>query len=275
LETALRRINFKETFTIIPLGDLHLSARACAEKQLNRLIQYVLNKEDCYIIGMGDYSDLIVRQDVKRFMGSCGKRELNDLLDSALNEQRNAVIKKLKPLADEGKILGLGEGNHEYDIKKFHSFDVMQDICSALKVPYLGTSYFYRLILTKKRMGSKRAVTIWGHHGFGQGGYTIGGAVNKRVRMFQYYDADIILMGHDHQKFGTRMIRLCIDESDPPRIVHKPVIVGATGSYLKTAIKGDTTYSERKGYPPTDLGVIKIKITFTGHEKNLDIHVSE
>jgi hypothetical protein len=71
------------------------------------------------------------------------------------------------------------------------------------------------------------------------------------------------------------MIRLGIDESNPPNIVHKPVIVAATGSYLKTAIKGDTTYSERKGYPPTDLGVIKIKITFIGHDKVLDMHVSE
>jgi UDP-2,3-diacylglucosamine pyrophosphatase LpxH len=275
LETALRKINFQKEVTLIPVGDLHLSSRACAERHIDRLIQYIMKKEDCYMIGVGDYSDLIIRQDIKRFMGSCGKRELNDVLDSALNEQRNIVIKKFKPLADAGKILGLGEGNHEYDIKKYHSFDVMQDICSALKVPYLGTSYFYKLILKRKKGSTCRNVVIWGHHGFGQGGYTIGGAINKRARMFQHYDADIIIMGHDHQKFGTRMIRLGIDDANPPNIIHKPVIVGATGSYLKTAIKGDTTYSERKGYPPTDLGVIKITISFEGHDAKLAMHVSE
>lgn len=273
METSSRKIDFSNELTLIPFSDLHLGSRACSERKIDRLFQKILNTHDCYAIGLGDYADLVVKNDMKRFMGSCTKAELLNTLDAAINQQRNIVIEKLKPLADAGKLLGLAEGNHEYSIKQHHSYDIMQDICKALAVPYLGYSFFYNLVLSKK--GTRRGVvTIYGHHGFGSSKRG-GSAINKREDLTMKYDADIYLMGHDHHAGGKRLVRLYADKGATPRIVQKPIIVAATGSFLKTSISGDITYSEKAGYMPNFLGAVEITIDYTGSFHDLEMHIKE
>jgi hypothetical protein len=272
IEAYARSIKLKDKITIIPIGDTHLGSRACDEKRLDRLLKWILDRPDTYVIGMGDYADMVIRQDLKRFSGSCVKEELNDMLDSMLNAQSYLVREKFKPLADAGKILGMAEGNHELSMKQHHSFDLMGDICSVLKVPYLGYSFLYRLTL--KKGTTIRNCIIYGHHGHG-GGRKAGGHLNRIEDAVTFFDADIFLMGHSHNKIGTRGVRLGITQSGEPKIIHKPVLMARTGTFLKTCIQGTTTYSEKAGYPPTDLGVVRIDLRFQGHSKELDIHVSE
>lgn len=273
METASRKIDYKDVLTIIPFSDLHLGSRSCAEGKIDRLFKRIVDTPDCYAIGLGDYADLVIKNDIKRFMGSCTKDELLNCLDSAVNEQRNLVVRKLQPLADAGKLIGLLEGNHEESIKKHHSFDIMQDICERLKVPNLGYSCFFNLVLSKK--GNRRGVvTIYAHHGFGWS-KKVGSAMNRREDLMGKYDADLILLGHDHFCGGTRLVRLYATTADKPKIKEKPVIIAATGTYHKTAIQGYTSYSERAGYPPQPLGSVEITIDYTGHENDLEMHIKE
>lgn len=225
-------------------------------------------------MGLGDYADMIVRQDLKRFTGTITKADLMDMLDDMLNAQINLVMKKLKPLADKGKILILGEGNHEFSTKQHHSFDVTKELCRRLNVPYGGYSFFYRWTVKKRNSNTERNVVIYAHHGYGAG-RTTGGSINKLENAVKSYDADILLSSHDHMKMGTRFIRLGITNNGKPTIVHKPVILAKTGTFLKTCEVGDTMYAERMGFPPTDLGVVKIKINFEGHDKRINLHISE
>lgn len=256
------------------MGDIHLGSRACDEKRLDKLIGWVLNKEDTYVIGMGDYVDGILRQDLKRFMGTAIKEELRDMLDSMINEQTRMVVKKFKSLADEGRLIGMAEGNHEYSIKQHHSYDILKEICSQLSVPFLGYSFFYRLTLKKANTATKRNLVIYGHHGHGTG-RKVGSSTNRLVDGITSYDADVHLMGHDHQKLGKRYIRLGVTSKGNCKLVHKPVVLARTGSFLKTCVVGDTTYAEKAGYPPNDLGVVRIDVRFVGEEKEMDIHISE
>lgn len=272
METASKRIVFTDRIRLIPFSDLHLGSSASHEGKFKDLVKWILSKPDCYAIGLGDYADLITRQDAKRFCGTSVKREILEHIDSLLNEQRDLVVKHLKPLADAGRLLGLVRGNHEDTIHKHYSYDLMRDVCKELNVFNLGYSCFYRLHLKKKTLGVKRDIVMYCHHGFGSSRMS-GAAMNKREALFARFDADIILMGHDHHKFGKRSIRIGIDGAG--RIVHKPVIIAATGSFLKTLVQGDTTYSEKFGYPPNDIGVVRIDIRFTGKNKVVDIHVSE
>lgn len=251
-----------------------MGARGCDEQRFDRIVNYITKKDDCYAIGLGDYADLILRQDLKRFTGSVAKRELLDMLDSMLNEQTNLVERKLKPLIKGGKLLGLGEGNHEYTTKQHHSFDITKEVCNRLNVPFMGYSWFLRLVIKKKSCNVVRTVIIYGHHGYG-GGRTTGGSMNKLEQSVKFYNADIFLSAHDHQKVGKRLIRLGVTAENNPKIIHKPVIIAKTGTFLKTCEQGDTTYAERLGFPPTDLGVVKIKIGFEGRDKRLNLHVSE
>jgi hypothetical protein len=274
MEAVADRLEFKDSLTLIPIGDIHLGSPACDSQKLSETIKWVLGRPDTYVIGMGDYADLVVRQDLKRFTGSCVSEDMRDWLDGILNQQRRLVVEKFKPLAEAGRLLGLAEGNHEASIKKHHSYDIMKDICSMLETPYLGYSFFYRLTLKKKNLGVKRNLIIYGHHGFG-GGRKPGSSVNRLLDSANSYDADIVLSGHDHQKLGKRHIRLGVTQNGEPRIVHKPVVLARTGTFLKTAINGHTTYSEQFGFPPTDTGVVRIDVRIKGRQKELDIHVSE
>lgn len=274
MEVASKKISFKDKLRLIPFSDVHLGSRASNEKKFDALIKWVLEKPDTYMIGLGDYADLIIRQDLKRFSGKVAKEELMDMLDSMLNEQRNLVVCKLKPVANAGKLLGLGEGNHEDAVKRHHSYDILKDICKELNVPYLGYSFFYRLTVKKKSRQKTKNVIIYGHHGWGssrRGGY----AMNKRELIMEQYDADIVLFGHDHHKFGRRFIRLGVTSNGETKIIKKPVIIAATGSYLKTIVHGDTTYAEKAGYPPNDIGVVRIDIDLQGRDGDLDMHISE
>ena len=197
-------------------------------------------------------------------------------IDSLVNNQRDMIIDNLRPLADAGRLLGLCEGNHETAIKKHYSFDVMKDVCRSLNTPYLGYSFFYRLTLTKGSHNTKQNVIIYGTHGFG-GSRRGGGAMNRRELLMTYYNADIILMAHDHHKFGRRFIRLGISACDKPRLVKKPVIIAATGSFKKTLVEGHTTWEETMGFPPNDIGVVRININikYEGKNEKLDMHISE
>lgn len=274
MEVAASDVVFKNRLNLIPFSDLHFGSKASDEKRFDRLIKWILSKEDTYAIGLGDYSDSIIRQDLKRFSANATKDDMLIYLDNLLNEQRDLVINKLKPLADAKRLLGLGLGNHEHAISKHHSYDMMKDICRELKTPYLGYSFLYRWRIKKASDNTRRNVIIYGHHGFGASRKG-GAAMNKREDILCKYDADVILCGHDHHKMGRRLIRLGITSNGEPKIIHKPVIIAATGSFMKTCIQGDTTYAEMAGYPPNDIGVVKITMDIVGKDHNLDIHVSE
>ncbi len=224
------------------------------------------------MLGMGDLVDLIIWQDLKRFSGTTIKKELLQNLDRTLNDQRDMVVRKLKTLAERDKILGLACGNHEEKIKKKYSFDIMADICKFLNVPFLGYSFLYRLGLKKQNNGTRRCVDIHAHHGW-SACRTKGGSVKQVEDFAKSMVADIHLMAHDHKKWGTRDVQL--RANNDMRMVDKPTILARTGCFLRTNIEGDTTYSERMGYNPMDLGVVRIDMSFQGDNKDLNLHVSE
>ena len=273
MEVAARKINFTKKMVIVPISDLHLMSPACDMDKLYATRKWILAEPHRYIIGVGDYVDLILRQDLARFAAGCTTLDIQNI-DDAMNYARRAIIDFFKPLADEGRLLGLGWGNHEYEVHKRHAYNIMKDVCEELDTPDLGYSFFYRLTLTKGKCNTKRNCVIYGHHGYG-GGRKPGASINKLVDMATIHEADIIISGHDHYKLGKRLIRLQVTQTGPPKIVNKPIVVARTGTFLKTSIPGHITYSEKAGFPPTDTGVVRLYIDFKGADKNLDIHVSE
>ena len=272
MEVAARTIDFGERFTLIPLGDLHLGARACDEKRINRLVEWVLARPDTFVLGMGDYAELIPRQDARRFDADSIKPELLENLDNLIPLQRDMIVKVFEDLAYKGRLLGMLTGNHEISIKKNYSMDIMDEVCTKLDTPNLGFSCLYRLTLKNQR--ARKNVVIYAHHGWG-GGRKSGASINKLIDLMSSYQADIYLSGHDHDKIGKRKPRLSITSTGKPRLKSTPAILGRTGTFLRTAQQGTTNYAEVAGYPPTDLGVLRIDMRFTGKHDEVDLHVSE
>ena len=86
------------------------------------------------------------------------------------------------------------------------------------------------------------------------------------------WDADIYMFGHVHKKQADRMPRLGLQAG---KLVSKPQLLVLCGTYLKTFTDTqESTYSERAGYPPTEIGspIIVIEPGKTsGYELRADI----
>ncbi len=248
-----------DIFELHPLGDIHLGSPACQEDDLEKYIATEISpNKNAYVIGMGDYTDCITKND-KRFdiEGLADWVERDNIIES----QRRKVVEILKPLAQKGKLLGLLAGNHEEEIHKQHQDDIIRNICKDLSVPYAGYSCF--LVLNFKRFTadldagvSTRQYVIHAWHGAGSS-QTEGARLMRLMRLVNDFQAHIYLMGHLHAITSYTPERMVYQRG---RVKSVRLIATTTGSWLKTYSqpKGDQhfnpSYGEMKGYKPSRIG---------------------
>ena len=238
MERIKHNIPYHEQIEIVPFGDLHLGSENCRLDKFRDLVKYISKTSHCYGIGMGDLFDCIYADD-KRFDSSS--------VSAPLLADIRTMVEILRPI--KSKLLGLLFGNHEDKLRKRGIGDPTHHLCEALGVPYCGFSCFFKLIIspTIHRPG----LVIFCHHGYFSGRQR-GSKVNNIERLAQHWVADVYLCGHSHDLFSTRSVRVGW-EGD------QKLLFGNTGSFVETASWGTCNYSERSGYPPQKLGVLKIK----------------
>ena len=239
-----------EQIEIIPFGDTHLGNSNCQWKKFQELISYIANTPNCYAIGMGDYLDSILPKDT-RFDPSEEFR--------VIEQNINQIIDTLKPIKD--KIICLLTGNHEYHLHSAGYGDPVKRIAAELGIPYAGFSAFIKIKVLPKT--HKPSLVIYAHHGWSAGRRT-GNVINNVENLAQYWDADVYLVGHSHKLWSTRQVKIGWGGQ-------RKIVFGNTGTFLETCSWGTTSYSERGGFPPLKLGVLKLKY----YPKKADIHVSE
>ncbi len=251
------RIPYKQLGDVIkikPLADFHVGSRHCDEKAAK---QFINEDSDCYFVGLGDLMDMVVPQDSKRYRKSSDATEGDGVID----EQIDKLYSWLEP--HKSRILGLGTGNHCDEITKRHGTNPMARLCKMLNVPFLGYSWLLRLRCgIGERFERVRTVVIRGHHGWGGGSRTQGADLTKYARDISYWDADVFCYGHVHKKQSDRISRLGMAGE---KLISKPKLLVVCGTFLKTfGPNEDPTYSEVKGYPPTEIGGVTINIRPTG-----------
>jgi hypothetical protein len=252
-----------ETFEIIPLGDVHLGAKACDEKLLSEKIEYIRYSPSCYWVGLGDMMDCISRHDKRHQEATlapwlCGKNPI-------LKIQRDLLIDLLKPISD--KCIGYTKGNHELAVEEDLSADAYLDVIEALDTKHdirLDMCGWINLKFRRCNKGGTTTVKMFIHHGW-SGGDLMGGVALKLERLPSVYDADIYMLGHLHKLICFPSVFLGTDRSGT--VVSRTRYSVCTGSFLKTALEDATTYAERKGLKPVSLGTAKITIT-PGAESN-------
>ena len=154
-------------------------------------------------------------------------------------------------------------------------------LCDLLDCQYLGVSSFISLqMASKTKHTTGLACDIWAHHGR-SGGRLPGGTINSVGRMMDVAEADIYLCGHDHQKGVVNVSKLRLQRGpDSVRVVHRKILLGRTGSFLKGYEEGVSSYVVDAAMRPSDLGTLKIEITPRRNKKggvdhtDLDIHAS-
>ena len=181
-------------FKIIPFGDVHRDSNMHCSDYWGRFLDHAKRQDNALFLGMGDYTD------------GCSTSERIVLNSPALHETTTANFQKAalgvaETLADElefmrGKLIGMLGGNHYF---QFNSGDTTDHILSAhLGTKFLGVCSFIRLsVLLKDRPACRHCIDIFAHHGLG-GGRLAGSTFNTVERMQSVAEADIYLMGHDH-----------------------------------------------------------------------------
>jgi hypothetical protein len=194
-------------------------------------------------------------------------------------------------------LLGLAYGHHSYTFQtddrdknpeSVFGLTTTQVMCNALNVPYLGFSGLLNVCMKVTRPEGKYAeskfFTIYYHHGHGAA-RTKGGSIAPVRRKVEGFEADIYLMGHDHNKWALPESRLRISTPSrgkggraragglvecSNRLTHRKVVYARTASFLKGYSDGPrATYQEIAGYQPTEIGAVKVSLRWKFREDDV------
>ena len=263
MEVIERTIEYTcpDKFPLYPLGDMHLGVIHCDENLLEAKVDEIKRQENALWIGMGDYADLIVPSDFKRWEGKILASWMKDHMDNIGPTQVRKVDEILAPIWN--KCIGLIEGGHDDSIRRYNHYDFMSELLllanKKYKVPYGGVSCLIRLNFKRKNSNETHDYIIHARHGEGHA-RTSGARALAVLRLAQVFiNANITLMGHLHGQESPDIPERLILKSG--KIKSFETIATMTGAWLKAYMQGvPPCYLERWGSPPSTLGCPRIII---------------
>lgn len=258
-----------DVYNLYPLGDVHIGALNCAEKQFRKVVDQIKNDPRGFWFGGGDLLDAVILQDQKRFdPGSLpdwmltGEAEtIRERIKDIVAAQERRLVEILKPIA--GKCVGLMEGNHEYAIMKYHNRNLMRSMCEALKVPELTDCCFVRFRFERGDKPQVQNLRMFAAHGCG-GGRSEGAEPNHLARLAKDKECELVLRGHSHiQHIMSPVDRLTIGTNGelPMEPTTATLRAANWGCYVRTYAAGPSTYDSRATYPVRPLMTIRVAIT--------------
>ena len=238
----------KDYTEVVFFGDLHLGHPTCLIDKAKDMLDYCL-KNGVYVHLMGDLLECGLTTSVG---DSVYHQKLNP------QEQMDAVIGLLQPLADAKLITGLHGGNHEARIQKVTSINVAKIIAGTLGVSYLHEACWNLFTVGKQHY------KMYSLHG-SSGSRFIYTKLKAITDISHYFDADLICHAHVHDLATVALERQRIDMRSKTIGYYKQYLL-LTGHYLGY----DLSYAQSKGMPPSKIGSPKVK--FGSKEKM--IHIS-
>lgn len=285
-----------EWYHILPIGDVHRGSPEHDAKAYLGMLQWASTKKNLYVIGLGEYDDWFSGSERKAF-------RIGEFHDGTVAAVEGSILEKTmdhaklyETIAKQGRLLGLAYGHHSYTFqtddrdtnpKSVFGKTTTQVMCEHLNVPYLGFSGLLNVSMKIARPTGNysewRHFTIYYHHGHG-GGRTKGASITTVRRKLEGFDADIYLMGHNHDKWALPETKLHIhkpsrDKAGKPRaggiiesearLSHRKIIYARTASFLRNFSRGTRAgYGEIAGYPPTEIGAVKVSLRWKFREED-------
>jgi len=223
---------------VVFFGDLHLGHPTCLLEKATKMLNHCLEKK-VYVLIMGDILE-------------CGLT--NSIGDSVYSQKLNPqaqmedAIELFIPLAKEGLILGIHEGNHENRILKVTSINIAKIMAGILNVPYL-----YQACWNLFKVG-KINYTVYSLHG-ASGSRFIYTKLKAVTDISHYFDANIIAMGHVHDLACVPFEKQRVDMRNKVIDYYKKYVI-LTGHYLGYQL----SYAQAKGMPPSKVGSPKVEL---------------
>jgi len=249
-DMVVKKVN--APWLLIPFGDVHYGNPSHASARFQEFLDECEADIKAYqdrvrFIGMGDYFE--VYSGSERAIVETHKLHDSTILrrDEVLQREADAFFELIKFM--KGRTLGLLEGNHFANFSNLVT--TTPYLCEKLECPYLAKETFIKLKWDYSN--KKKSLVIHATHGAG-GASTPGGSINRVDRMAKVAQADISLMGHDHQRGAWPGVQIYMDTDD--QIKEKLIYIGRTGSFLKTRQVGKPSYAD-PAWPATALGSLK------------------
>lgn len=264
---ASKTLPMEETI-IMPISDVQYGVAACDVDRFKRHIQWGVD-HGAYYLGLGDYVDFASPSNRSLLGRAIAGGELYDTVTHALENQAEETLDELEDILAPtiGRWLGLTTGHHGWQFQDGTNTDMR--LAGYLQAPYLGDCGIVNIqfALTpemKQNHRTRPSFSIWAHHGRGSGQLQ-SAPLNKLERMAAAWDGvDVFLMAHHHKKVSTKLqrVRPVFGRNGRHKLVHRNVILAATGGFLKGYMAGNTdgggrpagTYVEKGMLTPVALG---------------------
>jgi len=272
-EIRISGLSRSSEIELVPIGDIHIGTINCDLNELERVVEYVYKHDNCYWQGMGDYEECIKHQDSRRFdPRTVPERHLARLGDIA-QSQKEELVSILEPILNPDKCWGLHGGNHEEDLFKYYGEDIVNQICSTYGLRNLGYKALTRLMFSRSTRGGTATFVIHSQHGHG-GGRKVGSKINLLRDLPANIDADVHIMGHIHDRVMDDAVQLKLSPAGRKlKLKAREMVFGITGTFYRTYQEGNTNYAEKRDYPPTPMGCIKI--TFAPWSSRSKLHIEK
>lgn len=223
----INNLKFSESIALVLIGDWHISPLT-NEAELMEWLKWIYDNETVTHRGKEYLVKVIVMGDMMEngLLNSIGTSVWHQKYTP--QNQKKIVIGLLAKIAD--KIIGCHGGNHEYRTTKVSGMEPIRDICEGAKIPQYGYGTF-----TSFRLGQKQNYDIYTWHGKSGAQFTHT-KLNACIKAGTAVDADVIAMGHVHDKASTTRQLMTAKGMREKRFI-------ITGHFLKWA----DSYAQQSG----------------------------
>ena len=247
---------YNEPVYLIPFGDVHKSSPLHSAGHWDSFRAWAKDKKRAYFLGMGDYNDLASTSERNILENPNLHESTVKTLEQLYIKQTDMFYKDIEFM--KGRIIGIMNGNHYGVLQSGITTD--QWLAQKLGCKFLGVNCFIRLKFKYTSGSARHSLDIFAHHGVGGG--RIAGGLGSVERLSENAQADIYLMGDNHQKAQEHKTKLVLNEGGGiMKVVQRKTLFARTGSFLKSYVEGEQSYIVDRAMSPSDLGVVKIELT--------------
>jgi hypothetical protein len=260
VHVAQIQAKYNQPVNLFCIGDVHRNAPNCSVDKWHedlKEMKKVAKSEPTFFLFTGDLLEYLSSSE-RRFFTSGGFHESTmTRFDEMCANDVDMFCRETEFMT--GSVVGCYGGNHFFRFSDGTTSD--NAICAKLGATYIGCSGYTILSLNTDNNHS-HVVRVFAHHGTGSG-KRVGSSFNGLEDASSYFcDADIILMGHNHQLGVTPISSLKCDrgQGDKYRIKAVDRWLGRTGSYLQS-------YGQRPSYAvdammrPSKMGSLRFILT--------------
>ena len=229
---------YDERPIVLPISDVHWGSPECNKELFLENMQWAHEHKNVHLILNGDLLEASTR-------GSVGSGVYEQKANAG--NQLEEMLAILKPFADEGRIIGITNGNHEDRIYNMSGVDITRVMANELKTPYFKNGGFFKIGVGKQNYH------MYVTHG--SSGATLPYTkIKKTLDLGRFIDVDLYASGHVHDNQVHSQEYLAIDNRRGG-VIKKNRYFVITGHYLDW--KG---YAQAKSLVPGKQGTPKIKL---------------